>query len=72
MISREKSSSEEIAVCEFTVDTVAEIAQLPTLTTGNETMGWDKCLHGSSAFVNETGDLFTIRGDNTWKKVGEA
>ena len=72
MISREKLPSEEIGVGEFTVDTVAEIAQLPTLTTGNEVMGWDKCLHGSSAFVTATGDLYTIRGDNTWKKVGEA
>lgn len=71
MISREKERAEEIAVCEFTVDSVDEIALLPTLTTGNDENGWKQCLHGSTAFVNSTGDLYAIRGDNTWKKVGE-
>ena len=71
MISRVKESSCEIAVCEFTVDSVAEIGALPTLTTSNDAMGWSQCLHGSTAFVNSTGDLYAIRGDNTWKKVGE-
>ena len=71
MISREKASTSDIAVCEFTVDSASEISQLPTLTTGNTEKGWKQCLHGSTAFVNSTGDLYAIRADNTWKKVGE-
>lgn len=71
MISREKQSSADIAICEFTVDSVAEITSLPTLINGNDEMGWKQCLHGSSAFCNETGELYTIRGTNQWRKVGE-
>lgn len=70
MISRAKKSSADIAVCEFTVDSFAELTTLPNLTNGNDTMGWKQCLHGSSAFCSETGAVYTLRGTNEWKKVG--
>lgn len=70
-ISRLKDSTEEIAVCSFSVDSEAELAQLPTLTTGNIEKGWERCLHGSSALCSGNGKLYTLRGDNTWKQFGK-
>lgn len=71
-ISRSKEAPEYIAKCSFTIDTDAEKSQLPTLTTGNAEKGWGPCLHGSTCLVNSTGKVLTIRGDNSWKGLGEA
>lgn len=71
MISREKKSMSNISVCSFKVDTVAEIVELPTLTTGNAEHEWEPCLHGSTALCYEDGELYAIKGTNTWDKVGE-
>lgn len=60
---------------EFIVETVADIAKLPTSTaTGNATAAFDGSTGmvgiGSKALCVATGDLYILTPDNSWTKVG--
>lgn len=56
--NREYCPSQNDYVCEYIVDTVAEITSLPT------------CCTGSTALVVSTGDVYIVNASGAWAKFG--